>query len=102
MATITSGSRSGGGKTFTVGDTVYFTNYSTSLNGGAGSNSGYTMPWHGKITKLYDTTYTNWIYTQSNADAAGKTMYPTDEPIKAKNTYGNGTAAASETPKGQY
>lgn len=73
MATITSGSRSGGGKTFTVGDTVYFTNYSTSLNGGAGSNSGYTMPWHGKITKLYDTTYTNWIYTQSNADAAGKT-----------------------------
>ena len=73
MATITSGSRSGGGKTFTVGDTVYFTNYSTSLNGGAGSNSGYTMPWHGKITKLYDTTYTNWIYTQSNADATGKT-----------------------------
>lgn len=73
MATITSGSRSGGGKTFTVGDTVYFTNYSTSLDGSAGSNSGYTMPWHGKITKLYDTTYTNWIYTQSNADAAGKT-----------------------------
>lgn len=73
MATITSGSRSGGGKTFTVGDIVYFTNYSTSLDGSAGSNSGYTMPWHGKITKLYDTTYTNWIYTQSNADAAGKT-----------------------------
>lgn len=73
MATITSGSRTGGGKTFTVGDTVYFTNYSTTLTGGAGSNSGYTMPWHGKITKLYDTSYTNWIYTQSNADASGKT-----------------------------
>ena len=73
MATITSGSRSGGGKTFTVGDTVYFTNYSTTLNGGAGSNSGYTMPWHGKITQLYDTTYTNWVFTSSNADANGKT-----------------------------